>query len=92
MIEINPRSPVPVYRQLVDALKAQIESGELEAGELIPSETELEQLTGLARGTIRKAIGVLREDGFIVTTPGKGSYVAERPKPKQKDAPPSGKE
>jgi GntR family transcriptional regulator len=75
--EINPDGPIPVYRQLVDILRSRIESGDLAPGHAIPSETELEQRYGLARGTIRKAIGVLRDDGLIITVRGKGSYVAE---------------
>jgi DNA-binding GntR family transcriptional regulator len=43
---------------------------------VIPPEKELEQMYGLARGTIRKAIGTLRDGGLIITVRGKGSYVA----------------
>lgn len=69
--------PEPKYLQLAEKLRARIESGELQPGDAIPSETELEQQYDLARGTIRKAIRALREQGFIVTTRGKGSYVTD---------------
>ncbi|WP_245868320.1 GntR family transcriptional regulator [Actinomadura meyerae] len=69
--------PVPKWRQLADRIAARIESGELAPGDPIPSETALEAQYALARGTIRKAIAALREEGVIVTTRGKGSYVAE---------------
>lgn len=69
--------PEPKYLQLAAILRARIESGDLQPGEAIPSETELEQEFDLARGTIRKAIGALREQGFVVTTRGKGSYVTD---------------
>ena len=78
-ITIDPDSAVPVYRQLADALREQIESGEIPAGRRMPSETEIEQATGLARGTIRKSIETLRDEGLIVTVKGKGSYVVEQP-------------
>jgi GntR family transcriptional regulator len=68
--------PVPKFSQLADILRARITSGELPTGTPIPSEYDLEQEYGLARGTIRKAIGVLREEKLIVTVHGKGSYVA----------------
>ncbi|MEU4823115.1 GntR family transcriptional regulator [Actinomadura sp. NPDC023710] len=68
--------PVPKYRQLAEILRARIEAGELAPGDPIPSETALEAEFDLARGTIRKAIAALREEGVIVTTRGKGSYVA----------------
>lgn len=75
MEEIKP-GPVPKYQQLAGILRARIAT--LEPGDPIPSETELETETGLARGTIKKAIGVLRDEGLIVTTRGLGSFVAEK--------------
>lgn len=78
-IKIDHDSAVPVYRQLVDALRAQIESGDIPPGRRMPSETELEQASGLARGTIRKSIETLRVEGLIVTVKGKGSFVAGQP-------------
>ncbi|MEV6991950.1 GntR family transcriptional regulator [Streptomyces sp. NPDC093228] len=39
---------------------------------------QLESEFGVARGTVRKATAALRDEGFIVTTPGMGSFVAER--------------
>jgi len=76
-IEIDHESAVPVYRQLADALRAQIESGDLEPGRRIPSETELEAASGLARGTIRKSIETLRDEGLVLTVKGKGTFVRE---------------
>lgn len=72
---INMRSPVPRWQQLADQLRAEIESGTLAPDDPIPSETVLEQETGLARGTIRKVITALRDEGLVVTVRGKGSYV-----------------
>ena len=43
----------------------------------IPSEKQIEQEFGVARGTARKAIGQLRADGLVVTVAGRGSYVAD---------------
>jgi len=70
--------PVPKYAQLAGILRRHIKSGALAPGDSIPSETALEAEFGLARGTIRKAIAVLRDEGTIVTTHGKGSYVADQ--------------
>jgi len=44
----------------------------------VPSITFLVQETGLAVGTIRKAIKVLSDEGLVVTVPGRGSFVTER--------------
>ena len=69
---------MPSYRQLADLLRARIETGDLAPGDLIPSETSLVQDTGLARGTVRRAMQVLRDEGAIVTIPGRGSFVAPK--------------
>jgi DNA-binding GntR family transcriptional regulator len=73
--KIDLRSTVPAYRQLADILRAQIESGKLEPDSPVPSETTLVQQYGVARGTVRRAVEVLREAGLIVTVQGRGSYV-----------------
>jgi GntR family transcriptional regulator len=78
-IEIDPLSEVPSYRQLAAVLRARIASGEIEDRKPLPSITYLVQETGLAVGTIRKAIGVLVDEGLAVTVPGRGTY-ARTPK------------
>jgi len=74
MEEITP-GPVPKYQQLAAILRRRIAT--MKPGEPIPSETQLEAETGLARGTIKKAVALLREEGLIVTTRGLGSFVAD---------------
>jgi len=68
----------PVYRQLANLLRKQIEAGELTAGLPVPSEGQLTGEHGISRDSVRKAMAVLREEGLIVTVQGKGSFVAER--------------
>jgi DNA-binding GntR family transcriptional regulator len=41
----------------------------------VPSETQLPQEFGIARGTARKAIALLRDEGLVITVQGRGSYV-----------------
>ena len=48
------------------------------AREPLPSITQLTGETGLAVGTVRKAIAVLVDEGYAYTVPGRGTYVAER--------------
>lgn len=72
---IDPESGVPVYRQLAVILAARIESGQITRR--LPSENTLMQEFGLALGTVRKAIGVLRDDGIVFTTPGVGTFVRQ---------------
>ncbi|MEU5553699.1 winged helix-turn-helix domain-containing protein [Micromonospora sp. NPDC047793] len=75
---VNPMSPTPVYVQLADLLAAKIESGELPANHPLPSEKQLQQEHGVARGTARAAVRLLRERGLAFTVPQRGTYVADR--------------
>lgn len=72
---LDPDGPVPLYQQLADLLRADIESGRLPANRPVPSETTLQQRHGVSRDTVRHALRVLREDGAVVTVRGKGTYV-----------------
>jgi GntR family transcriptional regulator len=73
--QVNPRSSVAAYMQVAGFIRARIESGELVPDSPIPSESYLVQTYGIARGTARKAVEVLREEGLVVTVQGRGSYV-----------------
>jgi len=70
---IDPDSPVLAYVQLAEVLTAQIESGELTGR--MPGERELADTYGVAYGTVRRAMGVLRERGLIETVHGRGTFV-----------------
>jgi GntR family transcriptional regulator len=75
---IDHEGPIPVYRQLADILRKQIERGELAPNRPIPSITRLQQDYGLARGTIVKAVQLLVDEGLVHAVPGRGMYVRER--------------
>ncbi len=77
-IKIDLLSPEPSYLQLAGVLRTRIQSGEIPPEHAIPSITALVQETGLAVGTVRKAIKVLADEGLVVTVPGRGSYVTRR--------------
>jgi GntR family transcriptional regulator len=73
-VEIDPHAPEPSYQQLATILRARIKSGEIGPREPLPSITYLVGETGLAIGTIRKAIGVLVDQGLAYTVPGRGTF------------------
>jgi GntR family transcriptional regulator len=72
---VDSDSATPVYIQVANILRSRIESGELVPNRPVPSETQLQQEFGVARGTARKAIALLRDQGLVVTVKGRGSYV-----------------
>jgi GntR family transcriptional regulator len=78
MITIDLHSREPSYQQLARILRERIESGQIAEGEPLPSITFLTQETGLAVGTVRKAIAVLVDAGLAITVPGRGTYAARR--------------
>jgi GntR family transcriptional regulator len=72
---IDREGMVPLYVQVADAVAARIASGELQPNRPIPSENRLTQEYGVARGTARKALDLLRERGLVVTVTGRGTFV-----------------
>jgi DNA-binding GntR family transcriptional regulator len=74
-MEIDPTSHEPRNRQLARMLRERIEAGELQPGQRLPSEQRLQQISGLGRTTVRKALDVLRGEGLIRTVIGSGTYV-----------------
>jgi DNA-binding GntR family transcriptional regulator len=68
---------VPVYEQLASILRTQIESGELQPERALPSGKVLVQRYGIARGTVDKAIALLKEEGLVYVLKGKGVYVSK---------------
>ena len=69
-------SPVPLYIQIDEELRGQIESGELGPLVQVPSETDLAEHFSVSRMTARKALDRLVADGMLFRQPGKGTFVA----------------
>ena len=79
MTTIDHEAKTPVYLQLAAILRDGIERGDYQPGRKLPSENELLQRYRLARGTIRKAMRVLVDEGLVEVVPGRGVFVTERP-------------
>ena len=73
------RSPVPPYRRVADDLRAKIIAGELLPGEQVPSMAKLAEDYGISRGTARRVLVTLREEGYVYITPGWGTFVVDQP-------------
>jgi DNA-binding GntR family transcriptional regulator len=69
----------PKYAQVITELQRRIESGEYPPGSLLPSEHQLSSEFAIARPTVVRALRVLRQEGWIDTQQGKGSFVRGRP-------------
>jgi len=69
----------PKYAQVIAELQRRMESGEYPPGSLLPSEHQLSGEFAIARPTVVRALRVLRQEGWIETQQGKGSFVRGRP-------------
>jgi GntR family transcriptional regulator len=74
---VDSQADRPVYRQIADLLRAAVATGELQPGDQVPSEHELCAEYGVARGTARQAIMLLRNEGVIEAVHGLGCFVRE---------------
>jgi len=77
---INDSTSRPLqYRYLYEVLRRQITQGEFKAGDLLPSEKDLYLQYKLTKPTIRQALSLLVQDGYIRKHQGKGSIVKPLP-------------
>ena len=77
-ITIDSGSAVPLFEQLVSAIREQVMGGELAAGERLPAGRELAASLGVNVHTVLRAYQVLRDEGFIELRRGRGAVVADR--------------
>ncbi|THF73880.1 GntR family transcriptional regulator [Cohnella fermenti] len=75
---IDKQSVVPLYYQLKEYLKREIESGHYQVDELIPSERELSERFEINRMTVRQAINELVQEGMLQRQRGVGTFVSKR--------------
>ena len=75
-IIISNNSSKPIYEQITTQIKAMIITGQLQAGEPIPSMRALAKSLHISVITVQKAYEDLQRDGFIETTVGRGSFVS----------------
>jgi GntR family transcriptional regulator len=74
-LTIDAKSPLPVYQQVIQAIKLEILSGVLREGDLLPSIRDLAKLLKLNPNTVAKAYYTLEAEGFSENRSGSGSRV-----------------
>ena len=79
-IIISNNANKPIYEQITTQIKAMIMSGELQAGDALPSMRSLAKSIHVSVITVQKAYEDLQRDGFIETTVDRGSFVSARNK------------
>ena len=77
-IALSYQSGQPIYEQIKYQIRSQIFSGELKAGEMLPSIRMLAKELTIGIITAKRAYDDLISEGFLYAVPGKGVFVAER--------------
>ena len=76
IVNINPKSAVPKYRQVVDAVTSAIENKILVVGDKLPSISQLCVNNSMKRDTVMYALNELKAKGIITSHQGKGYYIS----------------
>ncbi|MGA9231583.1 MAG: GntR family transcriptional regulator [Exiguobacterium oxidotolerans] len=86
MYTVDPKSPLPIYEQLVTQIIRAIARGILRSGEQMPSVRDLASTLLVNPNTVSRAYQELESRDFIVTMRGKGSFVSDLPLDQVKQA------
>jgi 2-aminoadipate transaminase len=76
-IDLDPRSDVPLYKQLAESVRLLVDRGTIEPGERLPATRELAGLLGLNRTTVSAAYAMLEQTGLLQGHVGRGSFIAK---------------
>jgi GntR family transcriptional regulator len=82
-IQLDFRSGVPIYTQIVEQVKGQVVGGELKPGDQLPTVRALALELRVNFNTVARAYRLLDEAGIISTQQGRGTYILEVPPPEQ---------
>ncbi|MCQ2561971.1 MAG: GntR family transcriptional regulator, partial [Clostridia bacterium] len=75
-LQLDPSQEVPIYRQIVDAVTAEVRSGRMEYGTKLPTVRDLSSALDIAIGTIKRAYDELEASGIISKARGRGTFVS----------------
>ncbi|WP_158780638.1 GntR family transcriptional regulator [Pantoea sp. BAV 3049] len=75
MTSILKDSEIPLYLQVSEWIRENVYKGELDTGDRIPSENQLMEILNVSRGTVKKAVTLLVNEGLLVQVQGKGTFV-----------------
>jgi len=76
MKKVNKNSPLPLYYQLKENILEQIKNDEFKKDDKLPSERELAEYHDISRMTVKKAIDMLVDSGYLYKKQGSGTYIA----------------
>jgi GntR family transcriptional regulator len=80
-IDLDFRSGIPIYVQIMDQIKRRVLAGELRPGDQLPTVRQLATDLRVNFNTVARAYRLLDEAGLISTQQGRGTYILEAPTP-----------
>jgi len=80
-IQIDHRSDVPIYVQIMEQVRQQVASGKLKPGDQLPTVRQLATELRVNFNTVARSYRLLDEAGLISTQQGRGTYIWEMPSP-----------
>ncbi len=78
MVALDKNNPTPLYYQLQQIIKEGIESGQWRLGDTIPTENEMIEQYGISRSTVRQAVLMLVNEGYLKREKSKGTIVTSQ--------------
>jgi GntR family transcriptional regulator len=81
-LQIDFRSGLPIYTQIVNQVQAQVVRGSLQPGDQLPTVRALAEDLRVNFNTVARAYRLLDEERIISTQQGRGTYITEIPPPK----------
>jgi len=85
ILQIDIRSGLPIYTQIVNQVQSQVVSGILKPGNQLPTVRALAEELRVNFNTVARAYRILDEERIISTQQGRGTYITEIPPPKVND-------
>ena len=82
LLQIDFRSGLPIYTQIVNQIQAQVVGGVLKPGDQLPTVRALAEELRVNFNTVARAYRILDEARIISTQQGRGTYITEIPPPK----------
>jgi GntR family transcriptional regulator len=82
ILQIDFRSGLPIYIQIVNQVQAQVAGGILQPGDQLPTVRALAEELRINFNTVARAYRILDEARIISTQQGRGTYITEIPPPK----------
>jgi GntR family transcriptional regulator len=79
LLQIDFRSGLPIYTQIVNQIQARVAAGQLQPGDQLPTVRALAEELRVNFNTVARAYRILDEARLISTQQGRGTYITESP-------------